>query len=189
MCTINSFIMIVFILFSCQKNDINVNTNTNNNNDTLVIYAYGPVSIDLNNDNITDFIIEYMNYGTDDIPQSSSSIIGTIRPENNNKMLYKAGYLFLEKGDTITVTKQSDLQWFGYPASIVKITWNINNGWDSTWTVVSKKEAPYYLAFILNYNQIDYLGWMELSISSFNGKIVINDYFYKESETIIVGNK
>ena len=189
MATINSFIMIVFILFSCQKKDMNNAPSVNNENDTLVVYAYPPEAIDLNNDNIADFTIEYTIAGTDDEPQSTVSISGKFLPENDNKLYYESatGYLFAAFGDTITLKPQDYTRWTSYGADIISVTWDINEGWDSTWTV--HYEEPYYLAFILNNEMIDYLGWMELSINSMTGKITINDYFYKESEFIITGNE
>ncbi len=163
----------------------------NTNSDTVEIFPHLPDFIDINNDGIIDFIIEYWNIGTHDVPQSSRSISGQIMPEKNNKILYNGalGYLYLEKGDTIWATTQRLPLWSQYPGTLVIISWDINEGWDNSWKVYSKKEPPYYIAFVLIQDQINYLGWMEISISTFNGKTSIIDFSFSENESIIVGQK
>jgi hypothetical protein len=83
----------VLLTSGCEKTRVDKTENSN-----LIIQPKSQ-DIDINNDLITDFRIDYKWIVTNDEPSSGKSLIGHIKPLNENTILYKnnVGNLFLLK--------------------------------------------------------------------------------------------
>ena len=72
-------------------------------------------SLDVNSDQILDFVVSYKEFATYDEPSSAGSIIGSISPLHQNQLLYRnnVGNLLLNINDTIKKILNSDSDWNG----------------------------------------------------------------------------
>ena len=142
--------------------------------------------IDLNSDSINDFSVEYDMLQTLDHPSSGGAIIGSIRPNSENQLLYRKniGYLFLNKNDTI---KKNDFidSWFGYNADLITLQFT-DNQCDSNWRILSQKTEDYYVACKLNFNSTVYIGWMLLDFDAETGKIIVINHALDTSEILVI---
>lgn len=85
-------ILFSFILtVSCEKNSDSSNSNLYPDRPGIP----GNDSLDINTDQIIDFVISYKEFATDDVPSSGGSIIGSLNPLHQNQLLYRenVGYL------------------------------------------------------------------------------------------------
>lgn len=143
--------------------------------------------IDINSDQIIDFQIEYKEYSTHDDPSSGGSIIGSIKPLNENLLLYRFpdGYLFLDNNDTIRKAVYPALYWYGSGADLISIDRDYDI-WDSAWTVLSDKSSNYLLAFTLVVDGSENIGWLQLEFDTINGDIFITDGVYTGNDELII---
>ncbi|MFK7784819.1 MAG: hypothetical protein AB8B56_06880 [Crocinitomicaceae bacterium] len=148
-------------------------------------------TLDINGDGINDFIVEYEQVCTSDIPTSACSIRGKMSSMENVNCLYQpydgsyGGFLFLSYTDTIHVDNAPPYQWSNYGSDIVTISWNINSGWDDSWRVRSSQNE-YFLAFKLQNGVTDEFGYMELDIDTITGAIEIIDIVNSTSNFIVI---
>jgi len=147
-------------------------------------------SIDINSDQIFDFVISYKEFATYDEPSSGGSIIGSINPLNQNQLLYRknVGYLFLDINDTIRKASNSNSDWNGYSADLVSID-RVNENWNRTWTVISEKTNFYFLAYKLVVNDSEKIGWICLDFATINGEMFISDGDYSDNDELIIYKK
>ena len=184
----NMFLIIIcsFLIQSCEKN----NDLTDDN-----LYLEKPEipsndTIDVNSDQIYDFVISYREFATYDLPSSSGSIIGSVSPLDQNQLLYrdKAGYLFLEINDTIRSVSNSGSGWNGYSADLISIDRDYQN-WNKTWTVISDKTNYYFLAYKLVLNNSEEVGWICLDFDTTNGKMSVTDGDHSDNSELIIEKK
>jgi len=176
-------LMVLTLIVSCEKNK------------DLPDHDLHPVNlenpdknlIDINSDQIIDFAIEYREYSTDDVPSSGGSIIGSVRPLNQNSLLFRPsdGYLFLDNHDTIRKVAGPDMNWFGFGADIVMINRHYET-WDSIWTILSDKISKYILAFKLAIDGTENIGWLKLEFDTTNGNIFITDGVYTSNDELVI---
>lgn len=162
---------------SCKKDDLTLSPTDYPSN-----YA-----IDINQDGIDDFFVEYNQLTTSDVPVSGSSIIGSINPGENISTLYStsSGYLFLSQGDTIYQSPPANLNWYSYSSDLVSKDWDNENGWDDLWKVNSTQNE-YYFTFLLENGVNTELGWMKLEIDITNGEISVIDQSLSSSNFIVI---
>jgi hypothetical protein len=143
--------------------------------------------IDINSDQIIDFAIEYMEYSTDDVPSSAGSIIGSLKPLNQNQLLFRPndGYLFLDHHDTIRKVAGQGLNWFGFGADLISINRHYET-WDSIWSILSDKTSNYILAFKLIIDGSENIGWLKLEFDTLNGDIFITDGVYTSNDELVI---
>jgi len=156
------------------------------NSDKPVIQIMPAIKyIDIDSDNKSDFKIEYKSLQTADVPSSGGSIIGSISPIGNNKLLYKypSGYLFLNKNDTIFRMENSKLKWSSYSADVVSIS-RQDNTWQDLWSIMSNHLSALYVGIKMIDGDSEKIGWMQLSIDNTNGEITIIGKTISTSESI-----
>lgn len=158
-------LMIGLIFFSCESDDIP-------NSKNLITD-----SIDIDSDKRSDFIFEYLEIETNDIPSSAGQKTGQIIPIDNNQILRGENneWLFLEAGDIIKKTASNNQQWSKNGAGII---YKKRNGqeWDENWTINSNSISNYYLGIKLKNGNSDKIGWIKLEFDTVNGKVYILDY-------------
>lgn len=147
-------------------------------------------SLDVNSDQIFDFVIVYNEIATLDEPSSAGRVTGSITPLNQNQLLYRnnVGWLFLDVNDTIRTFSNSNSDWSGYGANLISIGRKYQN-WDGTWTVLSEKNSFYFLAYKLVLNDSEKIGWISLEFDTINGKMSITDGDYSENDELIIHKK
>ena len=163
-----------------------------NNDPSDDVYAGRPdipqnLSIDIDADNQPDFLIEYEELATMDVPSSGGSIIGSICPVNDYELIYKSdeGHLFFEENDTIKRNRQEDYLWESFPADLVSIN-RLDQHWDKHWKVLSESETDYFLAFQKTVENNSHIGWLKLEIDTLSGTISLIDKMISESEELII---
>lgn len=174
------------LLASCGKNN-----DSDENFQTLGKPDIPPGdSIDVNADNVFDFVIGYKEFATDDLPSSAGSIIGLVRPLNQNQMLYREqeGYLFLEINDTIRKNFNTNSDWEGFEADLISIDRDYQN-WDKTWTILSEEKIYYFLVYKLALNNSEEIGWLSLEFDKITGVISIKDGDISNNEELIIHKK
>ena len=142
-------------------------------------------SIDVNNDSLFDFVIEYSSIATTDIPPSHQSITGKIRPLYDNQILYRqsVGYLFLQTNDTIRKENNKNSNWIDYSASLIGINGD-NDKWDNDWSIISDLDSDYFLGIKLK-GDTEQIGWILLNLNTNNGEISIIDKELTDSNELI----
>jgi hypothetical protein len=142
------------------------------------------LDIDINNDAITDFRIEYKELVTNDYPSSGLSMIGFLHSLNENEIVYKPfiGNLFLQQNDIIYSSEVTAAIWSRNPADLIS-----HNGHDSAWRILS----PYFLndlfiGFKLKASAKIYIGWMKLDIDKKTGNISLLNWKLTEGDFIII---
>lgn len=138
-----------------------------------------PISIDLNDDGIVDYRIEF-NFGFVFEPESSMAIIGSMIPSMDNEILHNrdTGNLFLRDLDSITIIVEEPLFWNdgGVEEKIVSISNNSDGLWPSEWLVNTEEvHETYFVGLRLVTNNLIQLGWIELDINTDTGEIEIVD--------------
>jgi len=143
--------------------------------------------IDINQDGITDFVFEYEQLSTSDIPVSGSSVIGSFTPSSDVSILYgtNIGNLFLAPNDTIFDSSTSLRNWYTYRADVISKDWSDDSGWDPTWEVISN-QSEHYLAFKLENGTANELGWLKLQFDINTGETVITDQGVSTSSFIVI---
>jgi len=147
-------------------------------------------SLDFNSDQIFDFVISYKEFATYDEPSSGGSIIGSIRPLNQNQLLYRnnVGHLFLNINDTIRKISNSNSDWNRFSADLISIDRDYQN-WDRTWTILSKNTDFYFLAYKIILNDSERIGWVSLEFDTTNGKMSITDGDSSDKNELIIYKK
>ena len=144
-------------------------------------------SIDIDNDLVYDFLIQYSSIATMDIPPSHQSITGAIKPLNDNKVLDResVGNLFLIAGDTIRRVDNSNADWSEYAASVIGINGS-KDKWDDNWRIVSDLTDDFYLGVQLKKGDDLKIGWILLEFNKEDGSIgILDKKFTSEPELII----
>jgi hypothetical protein len=160
------------VLINCSENDRDLNDTDLSKRPEIPIND----SLDLNSDQIFDFVISYNEFATDDKLSSGGSIIGSISPLNQNLLLYRGnvGHLFLNINDTIRKVLNTNSDWNGYSADLISIDRD-NQNWDRKWTILSENAEFYFLAYKIVLNDFEKIGWICLEFDTTNGKISITD--------------
>jgi len=177
--TILSFFCLWVVVSGCEKN------RGTTIEDAFIANQPKSLDIDINNDTVIDFRIDYKWLITNDYPTSGKSLTGYIQPLNGNEILYKRniGNLFLQKNDTIFSTSTATLTWNKYQADLV-----VNNGQDSTWSIISPEGINnFYLGLKLKTAVNNYIGWMKIAVQSMTGEISIVNKKLSEADFIIIG--
>ncbi len=126
---------------------------------------------DINGDLKADFEVRYSSVETTDIPPSSHSAWGSIKPLNNNQLLKNQNSaLFLRKGDTIKTDNNTDSEWINYSKNVIQISGN-NNIWDKNWTISSELNQDYYLGVKIEERGTYKIGWVKLLFNTSSGAI------------------
>lgn len=182
---VNNLLIVFITINACDKEEIK---KTDDN--MLEISTHRNDTLDIDEDGIPDIITEYYTYETLDEPTSSRWIAGKIRPLDKNKMLYKSsmGYIFLEKGDTVSLFDHNFMRWTKSYADVVSINWDIDQGWDNSWTVTTKISEPYYIAILLDKVETSYIGLIHVLVNLDDGKIEFGRVSITEEDFIIVGD-
>lgn len=141
------------------------------------------VEIDINEDDIIDFVIDFRFVDIEPIPNTNTGnfgIAGSIYPSNNNQVLTKrgAGNLFLREIEDIKESVDEPLIWstIGFSKQILFIYTNEDGQWPVEWQVSSDSvHSTYFLGLKITDNNLTQLGWLELDINTSNGNVeVIN---------------
>jgi len=145
--------------------------------------------LDINNDSIKDFTVQYVIYTWDGAGISGDGISGEVVPSGENEILfhYNFGNLVYQPGDTIYADIEPPYSWYNYPAFIVSTYMTYGCPWPDEWKILSQGEYDfYYLAFKLYYNDSCLMGWMKLTADKESGevKIIENNYIYGDSLVI-----
>lgn len=174
--TIALFI-IGLLFFSCESDDIQ-------NSKKLIID-----SIDIDSDKKPDFVLEYFEIGTDDIPSSAGQKTGEIIPIGENLILYDEnnGYLFLKNGDVVKKTTSTNQQWSKYGAGVIYRK-RVEQEWDENWTVQSNAISNYYLGIKLKNGSSEKIGWIKLEFDTVNGKVYILDSEISSLDELTIGD-
>lgn len=147
-------------------------------------------TIDLNSDKIPDFVISYKERATADIPSSGGSIIGSITPLQQNKLLYRenVGYLFLNITDKIRKTDNTNSSWREFSSDLISIHRSFQN-WDSTWTILAEQKPFYFLAYKLVLQNSEEIGWICLEFNTEKGTISITDSDRTSNNELMINKK
>jgi hypothetical protein len=174
-------IMVVFFATACIKKDLTIENSSSKKPNIPTGY-----SIDIDSDNKSDFLVEYKELMTTDIPSSGGSIIGAIRPINDNQILYNNpnGYLFLEINDTIRQENGIMTTWSSFSADLTAID-RQGNIWGNNWKILSSLKSGYFLAYrnIKNNNKI---GWLQFQVDTLTGEIKVLDKMLSKSDELII---
>ena len=178
--------IVAFSFMSCSKEDEDFTSDETEYPIEETEYPSN-YTLDVNQDGIDDFVVEYKHISTSDVPVSAVSIIGSIIPMDNVSCLYQSydGYLFLSPNDTIHNDYTSQNQWYNYDADIISKSWHRNIGWDTFWGVLSPQNE-YYFAFKLQNGVINELGWLKLELDLNTGDIEIIDMASSNSNFIVI---
>lgn len=173
--------MVVFFATACIKKDLSIENSSSKKPNIPTGY-----SIDIDSDNKSDFLVEYKELMTTDEPSSGGSIIGAVRPINDNQILYHNpnGHLFLEVNDTIRQANGTMTTWSSFSADLTAID-RRGNIWENNWRMLSSLKSGYYLAFrnIKNNNKI---GWLQLQVNTLTGEIKVLDKMLSTSDELII---
>lgn len=144
-------------------------------------------SIDVNSDNIIDFVIYYRELATNDELSSGGSIIGAIRPLNQNQLLCSSSgsYIFLDINGTIKKESNYSSDWVGYSADLISIDRD-SKKWDRTWTVVTNQLFYNFLAYKIKVNDSEWIGWICLDFNTETGEISITDRDISDGDELII---
>lgn len=178
--------IVAFTFISCTKEDEDYTSDETEYTSDETEYPSN-YTLDINQDGIEDFVVEYNHISTSDVPVSAISIIGSITPLDNVSCLYQAydGHLFLSPNDTIHSEYTSQNQWSSYDADIITKDWHRNIGWGTLWEVRSSQNE-YYFAFKLQNGVTNELGWLKLEIDLNTGDIEITDMASSNSDFIVI---
>jgi hypothetical protein len=171
------------ILSSCDKEN---DYAANNANIGLIEIPLND-SIDINNDNKTDFAIIYNDLRRLSGPSHAEFVTGSILPFESNKLLYQnqADLLFLEANDTIRKNDNTNSMWTDFAPTILHI--HVSNGnWDENWTVLSSISSDYYVGIKLSINDTVKIGWLLIDINTNNGKISVLDSRLSTASELII---
>ena len=145
-------------------------------------------SIDVDKDQVYDFIISYSSMSTTDIPPSHQSILGEIMPINNNSILkhQTRGILFLSKGDTIRQKDTKTTWWSAYATPVIAIGGK-HDRWEDHWSILSDLKSPLlYLGIKLENKNGPLMGWVKIEWNQSDGTLrVVHAEVSHASELII----
>lgn len=178
--------LIAFALISCNKEEEISPTEEEVSTFDETEYPSND-TLDVNQDGIDDFILEYTQIETNDYPSTVSSIRGSLSPLENVHGLYQlyVGHLFLAPNDTIYANDVPPITWSNYEANILHKNWGINTGWSPVWEVNSSQNE-YYFAYKLQNGSNDELGWLKLEIDTTTGEVEIVDQASSNSSFIVI---
>lgn len=178
-----SLFLFVFTFFSCSKDK------SENKDLPKVPTVY---SVDLNNDLINDFTINYGIYTWDGLNIFGDGITGDVKPLENSFLLIRKedSNPFVNENDTVFFEAKTPFQWTANSTKLISISTTENYTWPGKWSVTGKNtSAFYYLGIKISdgNNANTVIGWLKLSISDVTGEIKILDKKLTSKEYIIVG--
>lgn len=157
-------LLAILIFTSCIKNDNKQIPNIPEN-----------IIIDMNNDGIDDFEINYF-YAYVYSPTSTKAIYCKFKIIGENEVLSKDAerYLFLNNLEVINENMDNPFQWNGIDGYIATYKNNVKNEWPSKWEVASDKISDrYFIGIKLNNTSSIKIGWIELEINNKSGVVKI----------------
>lgn len=133
--------------------------------------------IDLNNDGIIDYVIQYSPVLVFS-PDTDEGIIGMLNPNEENEILHNSAEqsLFLRDLEEVKASVDDPLLWDQSRTQIVSIHNNENGDWPLEWQTNSNSvHSTYFLGLKTKVDESDLIGWVELEINSDNGNIEVVD--------------
>ncbi len=165
---------VFLILASCSKSGI--------------YFPPDNITIDINNDSINDFEIDYMSYASGEIPPMNQGVICRLFPLNDNQILYQQSTeycLFLRLNDTIKRENNTQSIWHDNPVSLIHLDGD-DDKWEDEWNVFYSEQKSIYYVGLKIQDSIDYIGWMSMRIDFKRGYISIVDKEMTSSDEIII---
>ena len=145
----------------------------------------GPTTwLDLDEDGKPDFVFEYWEYVTYDIPTSSGTNFLEVR------FVHPGPFPWLDRGSVQYTYLQgaiplpdsalidSALGWSRFGVSLAGIDWWIESGWESRWTGPWAGVSEMSLGLQLVRENASYFGWAKLSVDAESGLLTVHDYAY-----------
>jgi|GEM_PF-1878207 len=175
------FVFITATFFtSCSKNE----TTQNVLGASDLIALPDDLELDVNNDGLVDYTIEYNYTDIEPFPNTNIGnfgIFGMINPNDQNQVLTKKqeGNLFLRDVNDISEFVNEPLVWskVGFSKVILELYTDQNGKWYSNWGVNSDKTYDSYFLGLKFYNSIGAmeLGWVEFEVNVRTGEVGILD--------------
>ena len=160
------------ILTSCSTNE----------SDNDIPSIHDSISLDIDEDGITDYNINYSGIDIDPFTPTGGvyGISGSIQPNGANELLRHSeeGLLFLRNLEEIKDIVSDPLEWNDrFSNTIVTIaTKNVEGEWPSNWKILSaRKHSTYFVGLKLVTDSKNQLGWVEIEINRSSGSATIVD--------------
>jgi len=137
------------------------------------------VEIDINEDDVIDFVIGYRFVDINPLENTGNfGIVGRIDPSNTNQVLTKReeSHLFLREINDIKDSVEEPLKWstMGFSKVLVSITNTANGEWPTKWAISSNStHSTYFIGLKINSENNTELGWIELEINTSDGSVTI----------------
>ena len=169
------FILVFFsliYLLACNKDEPTI--------ETFTPIILGPIDLDIDEDGVTDYVIEYKLVDIEPI-DSLGGVLGRegmLKPLGANEVLRstEGRSLFLRDLDLIEENVEEPLRWRDtFSSTLVSIkTINAEGEWPDKWQINSEEEYPsYFLGLkLVSDNEIK-LAWLEIEINEDDGRIMI----------------
>lgn len=141
--------------------------------DRIIQYGIAPLVIDVNGDQVTDFVFGVTLVG-DPIRKEDrreyrvSSGVDTYVPVNAQEQLLR-----LQAGDPVTVTGYPDYNWWPVTSSVLMQRVENTAGvirWEGWWMGTQKRYLPFRLFTANNW----YAGWIEITANPAHGCVVVH---------------
>jgi hypothetical protein len=143
--------------------------------------------IDANDDGNADFNI-FCTKAAVGLGPGDGAIYINISPSTNTTILKRSevGLFFLESNDII-YTEQSDNDgaWLDFTEPMLIKRYYEESGWNDLWSVNSSLES-YYLAYRLNTNPTEIIGWIKFEFDIVSGEFNIVDKAFTTSSSIVI---
>ena len=176
----SALVISYFLLIpSCDKN-----SQTGVENYTTITPVAPPDdSIDVNSDNVVDYVISSTEWSTDDIGSSAGYIRRSIQGIGENKFLHRSLYC-LNVNDTI---RKTDPDFDIYPANLILIRRQFQY-WEKVWKIDSGYEnaTNYFIGFKMATDDSVQIGWLLFNFDSENGKIFIIEKEISNADELII---
>jgi hypothetical protein len=144
-------------------------------------------SLDLNDDEVEDFVFEYSALVTTDVPSSAGTVFLSICSLGNNMVQYTEEHGPQPFADSTLIG--DSLTWTIYGGSLANINWSIDSGWDQIWSGAWAGVSEMSLGLEIIINNSNHFGWVKLSVDSELGTLTVHDYAYQPipGEPILAG--
>jgi hypothetical protein len=150
------------------------------------------VALDVNDDGVDDFELQYGMFVWDGVGVSGFGISGRIDPLNENSLLFirdaemYSHTLFNKRGDTINKDAAAPLEWNIMSAELVTIS-DMNNLWPLEWNIMSEN-APdsYYVGVKVKDGSEFMIGWLKLEINKDTGEAFVTDMEVTAEDEIVI---
>ena len=161
------FFPLAFLLISCFGKDPRVPD------------GFDKTEIDVNDDGIIDYEIKYRNHLIIS-PLTNQGVTGFFKPKENNFVLdhRESRNLFLMSLDEVEVNVSEPLFWNNetYFGDLVWVHKGRDGEWPNIWTLSTDiNRDSYWLGLKFQTDQGTALGYVELTINSDNGEIIVID--------------